>query len=102
MLSFYVSPTITEGLSSSRGASAFLKYQNCECPPGTRTSAVILGLSLRGTAALIEARLASSVYPDPGTGTRSGRRGRGEKSRRATWKRNYQCRTNRRAGARGE
>ena len=42
---------------------------------------MILGLSLRGTSALIKAPLATSVHPNPGPGIKRGRRGKGDDSR---------------------
>ena len=88
-------PTITEGPSRSRGGSALSKQQRGEGPPGSSISAVSLGLSLRGTAAFIEARLATSVHPNPGPGVRRGRRGRGEGNRRDRCSRRYQRRRER-------
>ena len=79
-------PTIAEGPSSSweiEGMRALLKYQNDKGSPGTNNSAVILRLSLRSVAAFNEARLATSVHPNPGPGATRGRRGRGEESKRA-------------------
>ena len=87
-------PTITEGPSRSRGGSALYKQQSGEGPPGVRTTAAILGLSLRGMAALIKARLATSVHPNPGPGVRRGRRARTEEGRRARRERRYQRRRN--------
>ena len=100
--------TVTEGPSRSRGGGALSKQQSGEGPPGSNTSAGSLGLSLRGTAALIEARLATSVHPNPGPGVRRGRRGRGEENRRVRCERRYQRRRERannrrdRANNRGE
>ena len=85
-------PTITEGPSHSRGGSALSKEGNGEGPLGYRIPAVILGLNLRGTAALIEARLATSVHPNPGPGVRRGRRGVGEERRMNRRERRYQRR----------
>ena len=94
--SHFISPsTITEGPSPSQGGGALLKQQNGEGPPWVRISAAILGLSLRGTAALIEARLATSVHPNPGPGVRRGRRGRGEENRRGRRERRYERRRDR-------
>ena len=96
-------PTITEGPSPSQGGSALYKKQRGEGPPGNRVSVAVLGLDLRGTAALIEARLATSVHPNPGPGVRRGRRGRGVENRRARCERRYQRRRDRaRAGREGE
>ena len=100
--------TMTEGPSRSRGGGALSKQLSGEGPPGSYTSAASLGLSLRGTAALIEARLATSVHPNPGPGVRRGRRGRGEENRRVRCERRYQRRRERannrrdRANNRGE
>ena len=63
-------PTIIEDPFLSYGGSALLKHQSGEDPPGATTSTVFLGLSLRGTAALIQAQLATSVHPSPGFGVR--------------------------------
>ena len=69
--------------SERRGGNALYKYQSCEGPPGARIFVAILVLSLRGTAVLIEAGLATSVHPNPGPGVRRGRRVRTEEIRRA-------------------
>ena len=61
-------------------------------------SMVSLGLSLRGTAALIEAKLATSIHPNPGPGAGRGRRGRGEERRRGRRERRYERRRERRRG----
>ena len=99
-------PAITEGPSHSRGGSALSKQQNGEGPSGAHASAAIPGLNLRGTAALIEARLATSVHPNPGPGVRRGRRGRGEVSRGERRERRHQRRRDRanarRIGGRAE
>ena len=58
----------------------------------------VLGLDLRGMAALIKAQLATSVHPNPGPGVRRGRRGRGEENRRERRERRYE---RRRVRARG-
>ena len=58
-ISSYFPPTKIKSPSSSRGGSALLKYQN----------AVILGLRLRETAALIEEQLATSAHTNPGQAT---------------------------------
>ena len=69
---------------------------------------MILGLNLRGTAALIESRLATSVHPNPGPGVRRGRRGTGEVRAGRRRERRYQRRRDRanarrvRRGAVGE
>ena len=93
--------TTTEGPSLSQGGGALSKKQRGEGPPGNYTSVVMLGLSLRGTAALIEALLATSVHPNPGPGTRRGRRGRGEEHRRGRRERRN-LRRRERASARRE
>ena len=77
------------------GGSALSKKQDGEGPSGFRMSMVSLGLSLRGTAALIEAKLATSVHPNPGPGARRGRRGRGEGRRSGRRERRYERRRER-------
>ena len=65
-------------------------------------------MNLRGTAALIESRLATSVHPNPGPGVRRGRRGTGEVRAGRRRERRYQRRRDRanarrvRRGAVGE
>ena len=77
-------PAITEGPSPSQGGGALFKEQRGKGPLGSCTSVGLLVLSLRGTAAFIEARLVTSVHPNPGP-NRRGRRstretGRGERN----------------------
>ena len=86
---------VTEGPSLSRGGGALSKERDGECPPGKHSPVVMLGLSLRGTAALIKAQLATSVHSNPGPGVRSGRRGRGEENRRSRREGRYQRRRDR-------
>ena len=91
-----ISPSpATEGPPSSQGGSALSKKRDGEGPSGYRISMVSLGLSLRGTAALIEAKLATSVHPNPGPGARRGRRGRGEGRRSGRRERRYERRRER-------
>ena len=88
-------PSTTEGPSNSQGGSALSKKQKGEGPSGFRNTVVFLGLSLRGTAALIEAQLATSVHPNPGPGARRGGRGRGEENRDRRRERRYDRRRER-------
>ena len=74
-------PPTTEGPSPSQGGGALSKKQRGEGPLGSYTSVGLLGLSLRGAAAFIEARLVTSVHPNPGP-SRRGRRSTRETSRR--------------------
>ena len=87
--------TVTEGPSPSQGGSALYKEQGGKCPPGKHSPVVMLGLNLRGTAALIKARLVTSVHPNPGPGVRRGRRGRDEGNRRSRRERRNQRRRER-------
>ena len=59
-----------------------------------------LVLGLRATAALIEARLATSVHPNPGPGVRRGRRGGGDDNRRRRREGRYERRRERARGRR--
>ena len=92
-------PPITEGPSPSQGGGALYKQQRGEGPSGSRNPVAELGLCLRGTAALIEARLATSVHPNPGPGVRRGRRG-GDDNRRRRREGRYERRRERARGRR--
>ena len=75
--------------------SALSEKRDGESPSEFRMSMVSLGLSLRGMAALIEAKLATSIHPNPGPGARRGRRGRGEGRRSGRRERRYERRRER-------
>ena len=70
-------PPTTEGLSLSQGGGALYKQQRGEGPSGSRNPVAELVLGLKGRAVLIEARLATSVHPNPGPGIRLREEGRG-------------------------
>ena len=94
-------PTMTEGPSHSQGGGALYKNHRGEGPPGSYISVGLLALSLRGTAAFIEAQLVNSVHPNPGPGRR-GRRSVVETGRRERNARRYERRRARRLEIAGE
>ena len=75
-------PPTTESISPSQGGGALYKKTERRGPFGVSQSLAELGLGHRGTAALIEARLATAVHPNPAPGVIRGRRGGGEENRR--------------------
>ena len=108
-------PAITEGPSPSQGGGALFKKQKGKGPLGFYTSVGLLVLSLRGTAAFIEARLVTSVHPNPGPigrgrrstretvrGERNVRRGERRRARRVELARERRRRVVNSRGGRGE